>query len=63
MNSKKVALSNLMNSMTLIKSPQQMLDNYEWYSLASGVKDDELTKKLMIEIIDEKTYLNYIRTV
>lgn len=63
MNSKKVALSNLMNSMTLIKSPQQMLDNYEWYSLASGIKDDELTKKLMIEIIDEKTYLNYIRTV
>ena len=49
--------------MTLIKSPQQMLDNYEWYSLASGIKDDELTKKLMIEIIDEKTYLNYIRTV
>lgn len=46
MNSKKVALSNLMNSMTLIKSPQQMLDNYEWYSLASGIKDDELTKKV-----------------
>ncbi len=63
MNSKKVALSNLMYSMTLVQSTQKMLEKYQWYSLASGIKDDELTRKLMIEIIDERTYLNYTRTV
>ena len=37
-----------------VDSPKSMLEKYKWFSLASSVKNDELTLELMKEIFQER---------
>ena len=50
---RKESLKKTMRSFNLIHSYQDMLKMYKWFSLACSVHDEELTKKLMKEIIRE----------
>jgi hypothetical protein len=52
----KVLISNMMNEFSLVMSTKKMLESYKWFSLASSVKDDELTLELMKEAIKEDTW-------
>lgn len=49
----KKNLSNTMYQFTVIQSREEMLERYKWYSLASAIKNEELTLKLMKEILKE----------
>lgn len=57
----KKNLSNTMYQFSEIQGSKEMLEKYKWYSLASGIRDEVLTLKLMKEIIKEGTYHHYIR--
>lgn len=52
----KKDISNTMYQFTSIENTKEMLNKYKWFSLASGVKDENLTLELMKEIIKEGTY-------
>lgn len=46
----KVDLAKTMWQFSSLKSFDEMIINYKWYSLASGIKDEERTLRLMKEI-------------
>lgn len=52
----KVLISNMMNEFSSVMNTKKMLERYKWFSLASSVKDDELTLELMKEAIEEDTW-------
>lgn len=59
-DSAKALISNTMWQFNETSSTKKMLEQYKWFSLASGVKDEDLTLDLMKEIIKENTYLHKI---
>lgn len=44
-------LKGLINEFKYVETKEQALENYKWYSLASGIKDDEEVLKIMQEIL------------
>lgn len=50
----KETLKKMIYEFSLLESKSSMLENYQWFSLASGIKDDQLTLELMREIFKEK---------
>ena len=44
-------LSKMMNEFQLVQSEKKMVENYEWYSLASGIHDDALVLVIMKDLI------------
>lgn len=50
----KEILSKMIEEFSLLESQHSMLEDYQWFSLASGIKDDQLTLELMREIFKEK---------
>lgn len=58
----KILISNMMNEFSSVMNTKKMLERYKWFSLASSVKDDELTLELMKEAIKENTWQVRITT-
>ncbi len=52
----KEELALLMYSLDMTRTYEEMLNNYEWFSLACGIRDEEKTLKLMKEILKEGLY-------
>lgn len=50
---KKFALAKTMYQFIGIKPVEGMIKNYKWFSIASGIKSEEETLKLMKEIVKE----------
>lgn len=50
---KKFALAKTMYQFIEINRAEEMIENYKWFSIASGIKDEEETLKLMKEIVKE----------
>lgn len=50
----KETLEKMIHEFSLVESRSNMLEKYQWFSLASGIKDDQLTLELMREIFKEK---------
>lgn len=50
----KEILAKMIDEFSLLESRHSMLEDYRWFSLASGIKDDQLTLELMLEIFNEK---------
>lgn len=44
-------LAKMMKEFQLIQSEKKMVENYEWYSLASGIHDDALVLAIMKDLI------------
>ena len=55
----KKNLSNTMYQFSGIQTREEMLGKYKWYSFASAIKNEELTLKLMKEILREGCYHYY----
>lgn len=50
----KETLKKMIHEFSLVESKSSMLEGYQWFSLASGIKDEQLTLELMQEIFNEK---------
>lgn len=50
---KKFDLAVTMYQFIGMKSVEEMIKNYKWFSIASGIKNEEETLKLMKEIVKE----------
>lgn len=50
----KETLIKMIHEFSLVESRSSMLESYQWFSLASGIKNDSLTLELMQEIFSEK---------
>jgi hypothetical protein len=44
-------LAKMMKEFQLVQSEKKMVENYEWYSLASGIYDDALVLAIMKDLI------------
>ena len=44
-------LKGLIHEFKYVETKEQALANYQWYSLASGIKDDEKVLKIMQDIL------------
>ena len=44
-------LKGLIHEFKYVETKEQALENYKWYSLASGIKDDEKVLKIMQDIL------------
>ena len=44
-------LRGLIHEFKYVETKEQALENYKWYSLASGIKDDEKVLKIMQDIL------------
>lgn len=50
----KHLIGKMIQESSKVDSPKSMLEKYKWFSLASSVKNDELTLELMKEIFQER---------
>lgn len=46
-------LSKMVKAYRCADSNKQVLNKYKWYSLASGIRNDELTRELLKEILQD----------
>lgn len=44
-------IKGMIDEFRLVETKEQALANYQWYSLASGIKDDEKVLKIMQDIL------------
>ena len=44
-------IKGMIDEFRLVETKEQALENYKWYSLASGIKDDEKVLKIMQDIL------------
>jgi hypothetical protein len=52
----KQILGKMVYEFENVMSKKTMIEKYKWFSLASGIKDDGKTLKLLKEIIKEGNY-------
>lgn len=45
-------IKNMVNEFKLVMSKEKMLESYEWFSLASGINDDNLTLEILNIILN-----------
>lgn len=47
----KTILERMVNEFDMTMSKKKMLENYQWFSLASGIRNDSLVLELLKEIL------------
>lgn len=52
-------IRRMVNEFSLVQTKEQMLDNYKWFSLASSIDDEELTLKLLREVVGKEVCQRY----
>lgn len=52
-------IRKMVNEFSLVQTKEQMLDNYKWFSLASSIDDEELTLKLLREVVGKEICQRY----
>ena len=52
-------IRKMVNEFSLVQTKEQMLDNYKWFSLASSIDDEELTLKLLREVVGKEVCQRY----
>lgn len=52
-------IRKMVNEFSLVQTKDQMLDNYKWFSLASSIDDEELTLKLLREVVGKEVCQRY----
>lgn len=52
-------IRKMVNTFSLVQTKEQMLDNYKWFSLASSIDDEELTLKLLREVVGKEVCQRY----
>lgn len=50
----KNTLEKMIREFSLVDSEKRMIEKYQWFSLASGIRDEDLTLKLMLQIFAER---------
>ncbi|MGG7057574.1 hypothetical protein ACQPUZ_04680 [Clostridium tertium] len=60
MDTKLKIISSMIHEFINVMSREEMIKKYKWFSLASGIHDDELTLKLIKQTFKENTYQHRI---
>ena len=50
----KNTLEKMIREFGLVESEKRMIEKYQWFALASGIRDEDLTLKLMLQIFAER---------
>lgn len=51
--SEKDRIDRMIKEFSLVMSKKEMYNNYKWFSLASGIKDNEKTKDILRESLQD----------